>query len=138
MKIGVSLPVREMENDIDAIRAFAQRAEALGYNHLRVPDQVLRPGGGHLHEPMTLMAYLAAVTSSIELVPSVIILPLRQTALLAKQAAELDILSGGRVRLGIGVGGNEEEFRMMQQDFSTRGVRCDEQMALLKMESSSL
>ena len=56
MKIGVSLPVREMENDIDAIRAFAQRAEALGYNHLRVPDQVLRPGSGHLHEPMTLMA----------------------------------------------------------------------------------
>lgn len=133
MKIGVSLPVREMENNIDAIRAFAQRAEALGYSHLRVPDQVLRPGSGHLHEPMTLMAYLAAVTSTIELVPSVIILPLRQTALLAKQAAELDILSGGRVRLGIGVGGNEEEFRMMQQDFSTRGVRCDEQMALLKM-----
>jgi probable F420-dependent oxidoreductase len=133
MKIGVSLPVREMENDIDAIRAFAQRAEALGYNHLRVPDQVLRPGSGHLHEPMTLMAYLAAVTSTIELVPSVIILPLRQTALLAKQAAELDILSGGRVRLGIGVGGNEDEFRMLQQDFSTRGARCDEQMALLKL-----
>jgi probable F420-dependent oxidoreductase len=132
MKIGVSLPVREMENDLGAIKAFAQSAESLGYSHLRVPDQVIRPGSGHLHEPMMLMAYIAAVTQTIELVPSVIVLPSRQTALLAKQVAELDTLSGGRVRLGIGVGNSEDEYSALGQDFHTRGARCDEQMALLK------
>ena len=132
MRIGVSLPVREMENDLGAIRAFAQSAENLGYTHLRVPDQVIRPGSGHLHEPMMLMAYIAAVTEAIELVPSVIVLPSRQTALLAKQVAELDVLSGGRVRLGVGVGGSAEEYAALGADFSTRGARCDEQMALLK------
>lgn len=132
MRIGVSLPVREMENDLSAIRAFAVLAEELGYAHLRVPDQVIRPDSGHLHEPLTLMAWIAAVTSKIELVPSVIVAPLRQTALLAKQAAELDILCGGRLRLGIGVGTNPAEYAAMGQDFSTRGRRCDEQMGLLK------
>jgi probable F420-dependent oxidoreductase len=132
MKIGVSLPVREMKNDVGAIRAFALLAEELGFTHLRIPDQVLRPGSAPLHEPMTLMAYLAAVTDTIELVPSVIVLPLRQTALLAKQAAELDILSGGRLRLGVGVGGNELEYQFMNQAFSTRGARCTEQLQLLK------
>ena len=133
MKIGVSLPVREMGNDIGAIRAFAQLAEELGFTHLRVPDQVLRPSGGPLHEPLTLMSYIAAITNSIELVPSVIVLPLRQTPLVAKQAAELDILSGGRLRLGIGVGGNEQEYKFMNQSFTNRGARCDEQMSLLKL-----
>jgi len=133
VKIGISLPVREMQNDIGAIKAFAQLADELGMTHLRVPDQVLRPDGGHFHEPMTLMAYIAAVTEKIELVPSVIALPLRQTALVAKQAAELDILSGGRLRLGIGVGANEHEFRIMNQAFGTRGARCDEQLQLLKL-----
>lgn len=133
MKIGLSLPVREMRNDIGAIRAFAELAEELGFSHLRVPDQVLRPDSGHMHEAMTLLAYIAAVTSTIELVPSVIVLPLRQTALLAKQAAELDLLSGGRLRLGVGVGANAEEFKAMRQDFATRGARCDEQMTLLKL-----
>ena len=104
MKIGVSLPVRELKNDIVAIRDFCQMAEQLGYNHLRIPDQILRPGNKHLHEPLTLMAYLAAITESIELTPSVIILPARQTVLVAKQAAEIDVLSGGRLCLGIGVG----------------------------------
>jgi probable F420-dependent oxidoreductase len=132
MKIGVSLPVREMENDLGAIKAFAQSAEDLGFTHLRVPDQVLRPGSGHLHEPMMLMAYIAAITERIELVPSVIVLPSRQTALLAKQVAELDTLSGGRVRLGVGVGNSQDEYSAMGQDFHTRGQRCDEQMALLK------
>lgn len=133
MKIGVSLPVRELENDIGAIRAFAQLAEELGFTHLRVPDQVLRPASGPLHEPMTLMSYIAAITSSIELVPSVIVLPLRQTALLAKQVAELDILSAGRLRLGVGVGGNEQEYKFMNQSFRTRGARCTEQIALLRL-----
>ena len=111
MKIGVSLPVREMADNLVAIRDFAQAAEGLGLTHLRIPDQIMRPGSGHLHEPMMLLAYIAAVTEKIELVPSVIILPVRQTVHFAKQAAELDHLSGGRVRLGIGVGGSEDEYR---------------------------
>ena len=132
MRIGVSLPVREMQDDLGAIRAFAQTAEDLGYTHLRVPDQIIRPSNKHLHEPMMLLSWVAAVTSSIELVPSVIILPARQTAHFAKQAATLDRLSGGRVRLGIGVGGIEEEYVALGQNFRTRGKRCDEQMELLK------
>jgi probable F420-dependent oxidoreductase len=132
MKIGISLPVRELGNDMDAIKDFAQAAEELGLSHLRVPDQVFRPGGGALHDPMMLLSWIAAVTKTIELVPSVIILPLRQTVMVAKQAATLDVLSGGRVRLGIGVGGNEDEYAAMGADFHTRGARCDEQMALLQ------
>ena len=133
MKIGVSLPVRELQDDLGAIKAFAVLADELGFTHLRVPDQVLRPDSGHMHEPMTLLSYLAAVTHKIELVPSVIVLPLRQTALLAKQAVELDILSNGRLRLGVGVGASEAEFRFMGQDFRTRGRRCDEQLQLLNL-----
>ncbi len=86
-----------------------------------------------MHEPMTLLAYVAAVTEHIELVPSVIVLPSRQTALFAKQAAELDVLCGGRLRLGIGVGNNKAEYLSMGQDFNTRGKRCDEQLKLLKL-----
>ena len=96
MRVGVSLPVREMRDDLGAIREFAVRADELGFRHLRVPDLVLRADGGHLHEPLMLLAFLAAVTSRIELVPSVVVLPSRQTVLFAKQAAELDILSNGR------------------------------------------
>ena len=132
MKIGVSLPVREMEDDVDSIVAFASLAEELGFTHLRIPDQVIRPGSGHLHEPLTLMSYIAAVTQKIELVPSCIILPLRQTALVAKQTAELDRLSSGRLRLGIGVGADEAEYVAMNADFRTRGKRCDEQIEVLK------
>ena len=132
MRIGISLPVRELGNDLGAIRAFAQAADELGYTHLRVPDLVLRPGSGALHEPMMLLAWVAAVTEKIELVPSVIVLPSRQTALFAKQAAELDVLTGGRLRLGIGVGGSAEEYAAMQQDFHTRGARIEEQIELLQ------
>lgn len=132
MKIGVSLPVREMENDLNALRDFAVLAEELGFTHLRVPDQIIRPGAGHLHEPMTILAYIAAVTKKIELVPSCIILPLRETVLVAKQAAQLDLLTGGRFRLGVGIGSNEVEYLAMGQEYKTRGARCSEQMALLK------
>ena len=132
MRIGVSLPVREMKDDIKAIKEFALLAEDLGYAHLRVPDQVLRPGNAHSHEPLTLLSFIAAITDKIELVPSVIILPLRKTVLLARQAAGLDILSGGRLRLGVGVGSNEEEYRFLGVDYRTRGFLCDEQMTLLK------
>ncbi|MCH2172558.1 TIGR03619 family F420-dependent LLM class oxidoreductase [Myxococcota bacterium] len=131
MKIGISLPVRELRNDLGAIREFAIAAEELGLNHLRVPDQILRPGAGHLHEPMLLLAYVAAITHRIELVPSVIVAPSRQTVLLAKQAAELDHLCGGRLRLGVGVGGSRDEYRAMGQDFHTRGQRMEEQIELL-------
>ncbi len=132
MKIGISLPVRELQGDLGAIKAFAQAAEGLGLTHLRIPDQVLRPDSGYLHEAMTLLAYVAAITDSIELVPSVIILPCRQTVLVAKQAAALDVLSGGRLRLGIGVGNSKFEYEAMGVDFHTRGARCEEQMKLLK------
>ncbi len=132
MRVGVSLPIREMEADLGAIREFAQEAEALGLTHLRIPEQIMRPGNGYLHETMTFLAWLAGQTRNIELVPSVIILPNRQTVLFAKQAAQLDILTEGRVRIGIGVGNNQEEFGYLNADFHNRGKRCSEQMRLLK------
>ena len=133
MQIGISLPVRELKDDLSAILAFAQAAEEFGYTHLRVPDQVLRPNSGHLHEPMTILAYVAAVTKAIELVPSVIVTPARQTVLLAKQAATLDALSGGHVRLGIGVGGSSAEYGALGADFHTRGARIEEQINLMRL-----
>ena len=132
MKVGISLPVRELKDDLGAIRAFAQMADDVGYTHLRVPDQVLRPKSGHLHEPLMLLAYVAAATQRIELVPSVVIAPARQTALLAKQLATLERMSGGRVRLGIGVGGSTAEYQALGEDFHTRGARCEEQIDLLR------
>ncbi len=133
MRIGISLPVRELGNDIGAIKAFAQAAEELGLTHLRVPEQMFRPGGGALHEPMMMMALIAGVTRTIELAPSVIILPARQTVLAAKQAATLDMLSGGRLRLGVGVGRNEAEYAALGADSEHRGARCAEQIALLRL-----
>ena len=132
MRVGISLPVRELANDLAAIKAFAQAADEIGLTHLRVPDQVIRPKSGHLHEPLTLLAYIAGLTERIELVPSVIVLPSRQTALVAKQAAEIDVLSGGRMRMAVGVGGSREEYAAMGQDFHTRGARCEEQIDLLR------
>ena len=131
MKIGISLPVRELKDDIEAIKTFAMEAEALGFTHLRVPEQVIRADSGPLHEPLTIMAMVAGVTKSIELVPFVI-LPARQTVLVAKQTATLDNISNGRVRLGVGVGKNPEEYDSLRSDFKTRGVRCEEQIELLK------
>lgn len=131
MKLSVSLPVREMQDDLGAIRDFAQLAEELGYSHLRVPDTIIRPRGGHLHEPMMLLAWIAAHTSTIGLCPSVIVLPARQTVHFAKQLAELDVLSNGRARAGIGIGGGKEQYEALGQDFHTRGARCDEQLELL-------
>ncbi len=132
LRIGVSLPVRELRDDLAAIRDFAALAEQLGFTHLRIPEQIIRAESGHLHEPLTLLAYLSALTERIELVPSVLVLPTRQTALVAKQAAEIDVLSAGRLRLGIGVGNSRREYRALGQDFKTRGRRCTEQMVVLK------
>jgi probable F420-dependent oxidoreductase len=133
MRFGISLPVRELGNDINAVKDFSQAAEELGFAHLRVPDQVIRTDSGALHEPHTVMTFVAAVTSKIELVPSVIILPARPTVLVAKQAATLDSLSGGRLRLGIGVGRYQEEYDALGADFHNRGARCEEQMELMRL-----
>jgi len=119
-------------DDLGAIRDFASLAEELGFVHLRIPEQIAREDSGHLHEPLTLLAYLAGQTRHIELVPSVLVLPARQTALVAKQAAEIDRLSGGRLRIGVGVGNSRGEFQAMGQDFESRGRRCSEQMRLLR------
>ena len=133
MKIGISLPVRELQDDVGAIKAFAQAAEELGLNHLRVPEQIIRPGSGPLHEPLTLMALIAGATEKIELVPSVIMLPARQTVLVAKQAATLDRMSGGRLRLGVGIGRDKVEYDALGMDFHNRGARCEEQIELLRL-----
>jgi probable F420-dependent oxidoreductase len=145
MKIGVVFPQSEIGSDPGVIRDFAQAVEALGYSHLLVYDHVL---GAHpdreprltgpythetlFHEPFVLFGYLAAVTKTIELVTGVIILPQRQTALVAKQAAEVDILSGGRLRLGIGTGWNYVEYDALNENFHNRGKRQEEQVALLR------
>ena len=145
MKIGVVFPQTEIGNDPQIIREFAQVAENAGATHLLAYDHVL---GAHpdrepklwgpythetaFHEPFTLFGYLAGVTSNIELVTGVIILPQRQTALVAKQAAEIDILSGGRLRLGVGTGWNYVEYDSLNEDFSNRGVREEEQIEVLR------
>lgn len=145
MKIGVVFPQTEFGNDPIAIRDYAQTAEALGFTHIIAYDHVLganpdRPGGWqgpytHLtpfHEPFVLFAYMAAHTSRIEFAPGVIILPQRQTALVAKQAATLDVLSGGRLRLGVGLGWNAVEYTALNEDFHTRGPRISEQVTVLR------
>ena len=131
MKLSVSLPVREMKDDLGAIRAFAQLAEELGFSHLRVPDTIIRPKGGHLHEPMMTLAWIAAHTEKIQLCPSIIVLPARQTVHFAKQLIQLDVLSDGRARAGIGIGATPEQYEALGQDFHTRGARCNEQLELL-------
>ncbi len=145
MRIGVVFPQVEIGNDPAAMREYAQAAEALGYRHLLVYDHVLgasratRPDwrGPYtsetpFHEPFVLFGFLAACTQQLELVTGVLILPQRQTALVAKQAAEVDVLSGGRLRLGIGVGWNAVEYEGLNEDFRTRGVRSEEQIAVLR------
>jgi probable F420-dependent oxidoreductase len=144
MRIGVVFPQSGLGGDPGAVRAFGQAAEELGYQHIRVADHVLGadrdayPGWSRpydvdttFHEPFVLFGYLAAITS-LELVTSVIILPQRQTALVAKQAAEVDVLTGGRFRLGVGVGWNAVEYEALGLEFGNRGRRYDEQIGLLR------
>ena len=147
MRVGVLLPHGEpgFGSDIGAVAEYTQAAEALGYRHIRMGEHVLganpasRPGwkGPYnykdlFHDPFVLFAYLAALTKTLEFATSILILPQRQTAVVAKQAASLDLVSGGRLRLGIGVGWNPVEFEALGQDFSTRGPRCEEQMELMR------
>src|SRR5579885_163165 len=143
MQIGVIFPQTEIGTDLAAIRDYAQAAEDAGYKHLLAFDHVLgadptnRPGWQRytfrhmFHEPFVLFGYLAALTN-LELVTGVIILPQRQTALVAKQAAEVDLLTGGRFRLGVGVGWNRVEDDGLGQDFTQRGRRSGEQVELLR------
>ena len=145
MKLGVVFPQTEIGSDPGAVREYAQAAESMGYNHILAFDHVLganaesRPGwsGAYrhtdaFHEPFVLFGYLAAVTSSVELVTGVIILPQRQTALVAKQTAAVDVLSRGRLRLGIGVGWNAVEYEALGENFHDRGRRSEEQIYLLR------
>ncbi len=145
MRFGVVFPQTEIGADPSAIRDFAQAAEDLGYVHILAYDHVLganpasrpgwRPPFTHqdmIHEPFVLFSYLAGLTKKIELVPGVIILPQRQTALVAKQAAALDVISGGRLRLGIGIGWNPVEYEALGENFKNRGRRSEEQIDLMR------
>src|ERR1700712_4822376 len=144
MQIGVVFPQTELGGDVAAVRHYAQGVEQLGYQHLLAYDHALgaaasvhSPWTGAydvhttFHEPFVLFGFLAGVTS-LELVTGVIILPQRQTVLVAKQAAEVDLLTGGRFRLGVGVGWNRVEYDALGQDFTTRGRRSGGPVELMR------
>jgi probable F420-dependent oxidoreductase len=146
MKIGVIYPQIEMKGDPEAVRRYGLAAEQLGYDHLIAYDHVL--GAMHdgrepkltgpytenhpFHDPFTMFSYLAGLTTRLELVSGVIILPQRQTALVAKQAADLALFSNNRFRMGVGLGWNYVEYEALGQDFHTRGKRMEEQIALMR------
>jgi probable F420-dependent oxidoreductase len=146
VKIGITFPQVEIGTDPIVLRDYAQAAEGLGYTHILAYDHVLgadtsnRPPGFRapytkdsvFHEPFTLYSYLSAFTSTIEFVTGIIILPQRQTALVAKQAACVDVLSGGRLRLGVGLGWNAIEYESLNEDFHTRGRRMSEQVEVMR------
>src|SRR5689334_6516911 len=144
MQIGVVFPQTEIGADAGAIRAYAQAAQDLGYAHVLAYDHVVGvdravhtawngPYDVHttFHDPFVLFGHLAAVTE-LELVTGIIVLPQRQTALVAKQAAGIDVLTNGRFRLGVGAGWNAVEFEALGKDFTTRGRRMDNQIELLR------
>ena len=145
MQLGVVFPQTEIGSDPGAIRDYAQAAEALGYEHLLVFDHVLgadaskreewnRPYShtDSFHEPFVLFGYLAGITEKLQMTTGILILPQRQTALVAKQAAAVDVLTGGRLRLGIGVGWNDVEYEALGESFRNRGRRCEEQIELMR------
>ena len=145
MHVGVVFPQTEIGADPAGVKAYAQAVQQMGFNHLMVYDHVLgadtsaRPNfrGPYtseslFHEPMVLFGFLAAVAPGLELVTSVIILAQRQTVLAAKQAAEVDVLTGGKQRFGVGIGWNDVEYEGLGMDFHNRGRRFDEQIDLLR------
>jgi len=145
VKLGVVFPQTEIGADPDRVARFAITAESLGYDHIIAYDHVLGastqnrpdwPGPytdkSMFHEVFVLYGYLAGLTKSLELVTAVIILPQRQTVLVAKQAASLDVLSKGRLRLGIGIGWNAVEYEALNEDFGNRGRRSEEQIDVLR------
>lgn len=147
MQFGTSLPITEFGPDLEAVRDFAQAADDLGYASLGMLDHVLGADPqfhpevpnfyythkSYIHEPFTLMGYLAAITKNIRMGTSIMILAQRQTALVAKQAAEVDVLSGGRLYLGIGIGWNPVEYEALGEDFHNRGRRFAEQIGVLRL-----
>jgi len=147
MRIGVVFPQTEIGSDPAAVRDYAQAAEDLGYTHLLAYDHVVgadpnRPDGQPwrgpytvatlFHEPLVLFAYLGAITKTIEFVSGIIILPQRQAVLVAKQAAEVDVLTGGRLRLGVAVGWNQVEYEALGETWENRGRRIVEQVAVMR------
>jgi probable F420-dependent oxidoreductase len=146
MQIGVIYPQVEFGNDPSAIRDYAQTAEGLGYTHILAYEHVLganpdRPGGlkgpytyqSPFMEPLLLFTYMAAFTHRIGYATGILVLPQRQTALVAKQTASLDILCGGRFRLGVGIGWNAPEYTALGYNFSNRGRRIEEQIEILRL-----
>jgi probable F420-dependent oxidoreductase len=145
LHLGVVYPQTEYPNDPAAIRDYAHTVEGLGYSHILAYDHVLganpdRPGGWQgvysyqnpFQEPLILFGYLSAVTEKVGFATGILVLPQRQTALVAKQAAEVDILSGGRLRLGVGLGWNQVEFIALGENFHNRGRRIEEQVEVLR------
>src|SRR4249919_165740 len=146
MQIGVVYPQNELRGDPTAVSRFATAAEDLGFDHLLAYDHVLgavhadrtRPLPGPynehdpFHDPFVMFAYLAGLTERLQFATGILVLPQRQTALVARQAADVDLLSGGRLRLGVGVGWNDVEYEALGQDFRTRGARQEEQIELLR------
>ena len=144
MQLGAVFPQTEIGSDPGPVRDFAVAAEELGYDYLLVYDHVIGADPSKhtlvgpythesmFHEPFVLFGYLAAITERMDLVTGILILPQRQTALVAKQAAEVDLLSGGRMILGVGVGWNQVEFEVLGEDFHRRGRRTEEQLELLR------
>jgi probable F420-dependent oxidoreductase len=146
MQIGLVYPQIELGGDPEAVRRIGRATEALGFDHLLAYDHVL--GAVHadripplvgpyterdpFHDPLVMFAHLAAVTERIGFVTGILVLPQRQTALVARQAADVDLLSGGRLRLGVGIGWNHVEYQALGEDFGTRGAREEEQIALLR------
>jgi probable F420-dependent oxidoreductase len=141
----VVFPQTELGGDAGALHAYGEQVEESGFTHILAYDHVVGAdpavhtgwGGPYdvhttFHEPLVMFGYLAAVTRAVELVTGVIILPQRQTVLVAKQAAEVDLLSGGRVRLGVGIGWNALEYEALGEDFGNRGKRSSEQIELLR------
>jgi probable F420-dependent oxidoreductase len=144
MNIGVVFPQTEIGHDAGGVRAYAEAAEALGYSHVLAYDHVLGadtnvhtdwegPYDLHssFHEPFVLFGFLAGFTS-LEVVTGILIGPQRQTALVAKQAAAVDVFTGGKLRLGLGIGWNEVEYEALGKDFANRGRRLEEQIPLLR------
>lgn len=145
MQLGVVFPQTEIGADAAGVRSYAEAARELGYRHLLAYDHVVgadtasRPGwtGPYtaetmFHEPFVLFGYLAAAAPGLELVNGVLILPQRQATLVAKQAAEVDVLAGGRLRLGVGIGWNDVEYEALGMDFRNRARRFEEQIALMR------
>jgi probable F420-dependent oxidoreductase len=146
MDIGVAYPQNELRGDPTAVRTFGRAVEDLGYAHLLSYDHVL--GAVHadrtpelagpyterdpFHDPFVMFAHLAAITERLRFTTGILVLPQRPTALVARQAADVALLSGNRLRLGVGLGWNYVEYQALGQDFHTRGVRQEEQIALLR------